>query len=177
MSESEIFNFLFCSENLEQLKKNYITLVRKLHPDKGGSVEACQILNKVFDKLQRHPKFAGRYEQDKKAYAEEKRTAPDESFYFVGKETMRIISILSVLDGLSLEICGTWLWIAGATFNYKQVLKGLGCKWASSKKMWCFHETEWTRKNRHTLDMDEIRSLHGSQKIEQHYTNKLKMEV
>jgi hypothetical protein len=67
MTESEIFSFLFCSENLEQLKKNYILLVRKLHPDKGGSVEACQILNKVFDKLQRHPKFAGRYEQDKKS--------------------------------------------------------------------------------------------------------------
>jgi len=177
MSEAEIFNFLFCSENSEQLKRNYITLVRKLHPDKGGSVEACQILNKVFDKLQHHPKFSGRYEQDKKAYKDENREAPEKENYFVGKKTMDVISTLCVLDGLNLEICGTWLWISGATFNYKQVLKELGCKWAHSKKMWCFHESEWTRKNRHTLDMDEIRELHGSEKIKQHNTYKLNKAV
>lgn len=167
MTESEIFNFLFCSVNIEQLKNNYITLVRKLHPNKGGSVNDCQILNKVFNTLQRHPKFAGRYEQDKKTYAEES----------ISKKTMEVISTLSVLDGLSLEIYGTWLWIAGNTFNYIQILKELGCKWAPAKNMWCYHDTEWARKNRHALSFDEIRNLHASHKIKQHYTNKLKMEV
>lgn len=177
MTESEIFNFLYSSPNLEQLKRNYFILIKRLHPDKGGTVEACQILNRVFDKLQRHPKFAARYEQDKKAYQEENRQPPESENYFVGEKTMNVIYTLCVLDGLHIELCGTWLWISGATFNYKDVLKNLGCKWAHTKKMWCFHETDWTRKKRHTLDMDEIRNLHGSQKIQQHSTYKLNKAV
>ena len=177
MNESEIFEFLFSSPNLEQLKRNYIQLIKINHPDKGGSVEICQMINAIFDKLQRHPKFTKGYEQTKKAYQDENREPPKEDDYFVGKKTLEIISTLCVIDGLNLEICGSWLWISGNTYNYRQTLKELGCIFASKKKMWCFHESEWTRKNKHKLTIDEIRNLHGSQSIKQHNTYKLNKAV
>jgi len=42
------------------------------------------------------------------------------------------------MDGVEIWLIGTWLWIAGNTKPYHQVLgrKGLGCHWHQQRKMW-----------------------------------------
>lgn len=153
------YNYLFSASTPEELKKRYIELIKTNHPDKGGSVETCQEINAIFDKLQHHPKFNGKHQATEEA-TEEKPQG-------VGPKTLEIIANLAGFEGLHLEICGSWLWVTGDTWNYRAELKSQGLKWASNKKAWFFHEYEWTRKNRHSMTMDEIRENHGSEKIKE----------
>ena len=44
--------------------------------------------------------------------------------------------------------------------------KEAGCQFASKKKAWYWHAGEWVRKIRKTFTMDEIRSIHGSEIIQ-----------
>ena len=67
------------------------------------------------------------------------------------------------LDGLELEVCGDWIWISGNTFQNKTAIKEAGCRWASKKKLWYWRPADYVKKTRKTLDMDQIRNLHGSE--------------
>lgn len=53
-----------------------------------------------------------------------------------------VISKLINLEGLEIEVCGTWVWISGNTRQYKDKIKETGCKWASNKKMWFWRSEE-----------------------------------
>lgn len=50
------------------------------------------------------------------------------------EEYRHIVEVLLKCDGLTVELCGSWLWISGETMKHKETLKSAGCKWASKKK-------------------------------------------
>ena len=62
--------------------------------------------------------------------------------------------------GLTIEICGSWIWVSGDTFPHRAVLKEAGYRWAPTKKMWSFGERK--SYSRGGYDMDTIRAKHGS---------------
>ena len=37
---------------------------------------------------------------------------------------------------ITIEICGTFIWISGNSYPYRKELKEIGFKWASQKKQW-----------------------------------------
>ena len=68
------------------------------------------------------------------------------------------------LDGLEIELCGSWLWIGGNTKEHKDALKAARCRWSSNKKLWYWHHSEEGRKwHRGKATMNQIRSKYGSQ--------------
>ena len=71
------------------------------------------------------------------------------------------------LKGLTVELCGRWLWIGGDTKANKATLKAAGCKWSPKKGLWSWHfqdeGTTWRRKG--TL-MANIRGKYGSLNID-----------
>lgn len=74
-------------------------------------------------------------------------------------ETM---NALESIEGVSVELCGTWLWIDGSTYEVKERLKKLGCKWSRNKKRWYWHDPEnkgWSNGKAH---MSDIRLKYGS---------------
>ena len=76
---------------------------------------------------------------------------------------IEIINVLLHLDGLSVELCGRWLWIGGNTKEHKEALKAAGCRWSSTKKLWSWHfAEEGQRWHKGTKTMAEIRSKYGS---------------
>jgi hypothetical protein len=76
---------------------------------------------------------------------------------------IQIIAQLLKLDGLTVELCGRWLWIGGDTMKHRDALKAHGCKWCSKKRLWSWHYAEdSTRPHKKTLDMQQIRSKYGS---------------
>lgn len=155
--KDEIWEAFSCCHDLEELKKTYMQLVRRFHPDKGGSVEACQLVNSIYDQFQKRMSKP----RTDKAKNEEHHQEWEMS------ETFReMIMRLTGLPGLKLEICGSWLWATGDTWSNRAQLKESGMKYASKKKAWYYHETEWHRKGRQ-LDMDEIRERHGSETIQE----------
>ena len=61
-----------------------------------------------------------------------------------------------------IELCGSWIWISGSSYQYKDELKEIGFKWASQKKQWYWHSEAYRKKGKKPLSMDDIRSYYGS---------------
>ena len=75
-----------------------------------------------------------------------------------------IVERLLRMDGLEVELCGSWLWIGGNTREHKDGLKTAGCRWSSNKKLWYWHHAEeGCRWHRGTKTINQIRSKYGSQ--------------
>lgn len=145
----EFFNNI---SNLEELKKEYRRLCMKHHPDLGGDEETMKRLNAEYERIVR----SGRFSDDMDAA----HTTADEEAAF-----RHILEKLVVLQGLVIEICGSWLWVSGKTFPYKDALKGLGMKFASKKKCWYWHPEGYRRTSHREYSMDAIRDMHGSRII------------
>lgn len=63
--------------------------------------------------------------------------------------------------GLTIEICGSWIWVSGDTKPHKDILKSAGYRWAPKKLMWSFCGGARTT-SRGKFSMDDIRNRHGS---------------
>lgn len=141
---------------LEELKTMYRTLAMKHHPDCGGTVEAMQQINNEYDTL---------FEQLKTVHT----TATGDTYTADTNEKpeqfKNIISRLIVLEGINIEIIGSWVWLTGNTYNYKEQIKAIGFRWANSKKAWYYHTDEYRKTSRKTFTLDEIRDLYGSQTV------------
>lgn len=140
-------------KTLDELKAEYRRLAKMNHPDHGGDTATMQRINaeyrERFEVLKaRHNETADEYHQTTEA--------PD--------EFIDIINALLKLDGLEVELCGSWLWIGGNTREHKEALKAAGCRWSSTKKLWYWRHPEdahgWHRGNK---TMNQIRSKYGSQ--------------
>lgn len=143
-------------KTLEDLKHEYRRLAKVHHPDVGGDTATMQAIVNEYDELFRvlkdkHNATADDYH---------KTTETPEEF-------RTIIDQLLTLEGLTVELCGCWLWIGGNTKDHKDALKAMGCRWASKKKLWYWHHPEdshWTHRGNQTIE--KIREKYGSQKFE-----------
>lgn len=138
---------------LDELKAEYRRLSLKHHPDRGGDTATMQEINAEHDELfellkKQHNASADEFHQT---------TETPEEF-------RAIIELLLRLDGLTVELCGSWLWIGGNTREHKDALKAAGCQWSSNKKLWYWHHAEEGRKwRRGKATMSDIRTKYGSQ--------------
>jgi len=138
---------------LDDLKKAYRRLAMQHHPDRGGSKEAMQAINAEYEELfkalkDKHNAAADDYHKTTEA----------------PEEFIEIINRLMKLDGLEIELCGSWLWIGGNTRENKEELKAAGCRWSNNKKLWYWrHEEDARPWHRGTKTMSEIRFKYGSQ--------------
>jgi curved DNA-binding protein CbpA len=154
--------FVPAPESLEELKKMYHQLALKHHPDHGGSTSEMQALNDEYDLLFRVLQRKGASAPSKAA------TASEEEEDFEAPEAFReIIETLIRFPGLKIEICGKWIWISGATYQYKAQLKAAGCFWAAKKQMWYWRPAENAhhRRSRKGQTMEKIRLKYGSVKV------------
>lgn len=142
--------------SLDELKKAYRRLAMQHHPDRGGSTEIMQAINREHDALfevlkTQHNATADQYH---------KTTETPEEF-------RNIIETLLKLDGLEVELCGSWLWIGGDTKKHKAELKKAGCRWSNNKKLWYWRHPEdgahWSKGKK---SIGEIRMKYGSQVFE-----------
>lgn len=143
----------FTAKNLDELKAEYRRLVKKYHPDCGGTDEIMKEINNEHDRLFEELKAKHNAKADE--YHQTTETA---------EEFREIIEALLNLDGLVIELCGSWLWISGQTMKHKDALKAAGCRWSSNKKMWYWrHEEQGRRWHKGNRTIGEIRTKYGSQ--------------
>jgi len=81
-------------------------------------------------------------------------------------EFIDIIEKLINMDGVQIEICGSWLWLTGNTKEYRDDLKKLSFRWSSNKGAWYFHRDGYKKRSRRSLTLDEIRGFYGSEIVE-----------
>lgn len=147
-------------ETLEQLKAEYRRLTKLHHPDCGGDLETMKQINIEHDRLFEILKAKQNAKADADSTGRTKRTTE------TAEEFRTILEKLMRIDGLEVELCGSWLWIGGETKPHKDELKAAGCRWSRNKGMWYWHHKEEGQKwHRGKSTMGEIRSKYGSQHI------------
>ena len=149
--------------SMEAVKKQYRKLAMKYHPDRGGNEEVFKQINNEYEEAMEIAKA----NETKKA-----KTKKEEDFiksqYTNSKNFRSIIDKLIVLEGIEIEITGTWLWLRGNTYKYKEYLKSeFNAQWSKSKKCWFISPNKDFRKTRgyKGKSMSSIRSTYGSTKI------------
>lgn len=143
---------------LDELKAEYRRLAMKHHPDRGGDTETMKEINRQHDELFEKLKAAHNAKADADTTGRTYHTTE------TAAEFRDIIEALLKLDGLTVELCGAWLWIGGETRKHKDALKAAGCRWSNNKKLWYWRHPEDARPyHRGRKTIDQIRSKYGSQ--------------
>lgn len=157
---------------LDELKAAYRRLAMQYHPDRGGDQETMKAINAEHDALFELLKR----QQNERADADE--TGRTHHTTETAEEFREIIVELLKLDGLDIEICGSWMWIGGNTREQKERLKALGCRWSNHKKLWYWHHPEEGVKwHKRKTTMAEIRSKYGSETISSNRNTRLEAAV
>lgn len=143
---------------IEDAKKQYYKLCLRWHPDRpNGDLKAMQTINAEWDYIKAH-NYNVHTTKSGSTYTDWSQQNPDD----VTERFAEIIERLIHLEGLIIEICGTWLWVSGDTKTHKGTLKEIGMRWAPKKAMWYMKPEGWRKRSRKEYTIDEIRSAYGS---------------
>ena len=144
MTREEILREFKGVEGINEAKKIYKQLAKKLHPDVGGDEESIKLLNAIYTDLIEHKIY---FSNDIK----------------IDIELEKIISLILHFENITIELMGSWVWVSGDTKEIKEKLKEIGFKWASKKMMWYFGEMK--SKNPTPKSMEEIKNKYGSETL------------
>lgn len=140
---------------VDELRKQYRELLHRYHPDNAnGSVEITQKINAEYDNVF-NAILSKVSKSDNQSYTYDK-TDENEAF----KEVLNSIIHINA----DIEIIGSWVWVHGA-YEYRELLKTKGFRYAPKKKCWCWHYGEYKRHHKKEIPLDEIRIKYGSQNV------------
>ena len=150
-------NYFSDCSTIEQIKKRYRELAQKFHPDHGGTNEEMTIINLQYEQ-QKGRKFTATNHEINKEYTQE--FDPFDGY-------RELIDALINIPNITIELCGTWLWVTGDTKPVKDYLKKLGFKFSGKKCAWYWKpgDKKYRKKSKKELNLDEIRNLYGSEKV------------
>lgn len=153
MTQSQIEEQFKGIEGINEAKKLYKELAKKLHPDVGGSTELFKILNQVYNHILEHGlNFLNDSEFD--------------------LELEKVISKILHFENIVIEVVGSWIWLSGDTKSIKDELKEIGFRWRSKKKMWSYGEMKGKR-NHKEQNIDSIKAKYGCQEVKTKQRDKL----
>lgn len=146
-------------KTIEDAKELYKKLCREYHPDlnESDTTTDMQSINAEFEQV--FKTLQNKYRTDNTDSTTDSRE--NETTTETPAEFMHIINSLISCEGLTIELVGSWLWVTGNTYQHKDILKGLGFRYASKKKAWYWHSAEDSCRSRKSLSLDEIKSKYG----------------
>lgn len=151
--------FQNCS-TIEELKKEYRRLALINHPDNGGNPETMKTINAEYETV-----FNRLKDIHNKAAAEDT-TGKKRKMNETAGEYMEVIQKIIAFSGIVIELCGSWVWVSGNTYEYKDAFKAAGFRWASKKKMWYWRSEADATTSRGKMSMQDIRQKYGSEILE-----------
>lgn len=164
MTNTTINYFEGCT-TLVELRNEYIKLCKINHPDNGGKNEILAQINNQYKDL--FNKFKDK--NNKEAETNENIHKINE----MPEEFINIVSKIISLDGIIIELCGSWLWIDGETKKNKETLTEAGFHYAPKKKKWYWRDEKDAVKST-GKSMEYIREKYGSQKFQNQKTYLIK---
>ena len=115
-------------KNRQELRRLFYTLLKKHHPDNGGDAEICKVINNEYEFLFKTlPETSG---DPEKVSKEEKKATAD-----MDKAIREMLNKIIRFD-INIEVVGTWIWVDGDTFPYKEELKTAGFRWSKARQKW-----------------------------------------
>jgi hypothetical protein len=132
----------------EITKKAYRKACAKYHPDRNpAGLEMMKAVNEAYAELKDHTGNADILSSD----------------ITYGHELFEALTKI-MHCGLTIEVCGSWVWVAGETKQYKEILKEAGFKWAIKKMMWFYRPPGKKCFSRGSKSIDDIRATYGSER-------------
>ena len=157
-------------QTLDELRKQYRDLLKKYHPDNGGSEEITKEINREYESLFKILKDKHTRQQNSGADGNtgDNKASYENMKYDFSEDSMLREMLQKVINfsDITIEIIGNWLWIGGNTYPYRKDLKDLGFKFAGKKKCWYWHSESFRKRSHKVLSMDDIRSYYGSTQVE-----------
>jgi hypothetical protein len=153
-------NYFSDCKTIEQIKKRYRELAQKFHPDHNPNTDTNKIMAEINLQYeqQKGRKFTSTNHETNKEYTQE--FDPFDGY-------RELIDALLKIPSITIELCGSWLWITGDTKPVKDYLKELGFKFSGKKCAWYWKpgDKKYRKKSKKELNLDEIRNLYGSEKV------------
>lgn len=160
-------NYFAGIEDIETLKAKYKELALIHHPDRGGDSSTMAEINAEFDQKAKELGGTGIHKknerEDKAAGMTEEELEAAIAAEF--KATLEALVKLD-LDGVVIELIGSWLWVSGDTKKIKEELKEINFHWNFSRKLWQWHDSYINyrfRKGRNKADKEDIEDKYGKQ--------------
>lgn len=147
-------------KTVEDLKQKYKELVKKLHPDlskKDTTKEFVEMKKQYEEKFE---KVKNTFINSQGEYYEKENTETPEEF-------TEIIEKLIKIDGINIEIIGSWIWITGNTKEQKDYLKELGFRFSGNKQAWYYHTGSYRKRSKKKHTLSEIREMFDNTKIKE----------
>lgn len=145
-------NFFFGCKTSDEVRNRYDELSRVFKlANKGESKETISTINDQYDKLMM-------------VLNESK---PVEAVKEKASVAEMIAELQGKIDpaGLHLEICGTWLWITGKTYQVKDTLKELGFRYSANKLSWYYRKSDHKSGNQEPIPLEMIREKYGISEV------------
>lgn len=146
-------------KTIEELNMEYRRLAKKYHPDLvGGDLKTMQEINAEHDEA------AKRLEQGRRSECQENgsQREPD---WFDYEAFRRAVMAAIIFDDVTVELCGSWLWVTGNTKPHREPLKAAGYRWSSNKSAWYWHSGEYRKWSKSNWCMNDIRAKFGSKQL------------
>ena len=146
-------------KTVAELRSAYIKLLKENHPDNGGDTETCKAINAEYEYLLgRLPKTANGNTASS--------TAEARKDFQMDKAIREMLNNIIRFDGLNIEVVGSWIWVDGNSFPWKEELKGFGFQWSRARKKWHWtaDNTAWHKGQK--IDFEELRDRYGATVIE-----------
>jgi len=137
----------------EDIKKAHRRAAMKFHPDRNpAGLEMMKAINAAFDVL-----------KDFTGDLSESGVTPEGGGY--PDSLNDALNTIVEFDGISIEVCGAWVWVGGETYQHRKALKEASFRYASKKKLWYFRPDNWASSSRGRFSMTDIRETFGSESI------------
>ena len=142
-------------KDLDGLKKQYLKLAKKYHPDAGGTTIQFQELQKEYEKLLNNLLKGSSLSDEQK-----------KNEIVIDEAIREVINQLVNLESINIELIGKWLWISGNTYPVRNTLKNAGLIFIKKddKPYWVYKGVESAGRGK--LTMDEIKNKYGVTKID-----------
>ena len=167
MTLAEAINIIGLTEaTVDGISRAYKAFALRWHPDKaGGDVEMMKLGNIARDMLLHNLAFLAR--EFDNIHAE------SDTFENIPEALEMILSKMKHFEGVTIEICGTWIWVSGNTRVYKDFFKSEGFRWAPKKCQWYFTPSPRKRFRHREFSMSEIREKYSSKFYEMEELGKI----
>lgn len=156
-------NYFKDCRTAEDCKRVYHQHAKQFHSDNtGGNDDLMKELNRQYTEAWNRLKDIHEYKDsttgESKTYTSKQCTNETPEMF------IEIVRKLSTIPDIEVEMVGTWLWISGNTYPYRDTLKEFGCRWSAGKKKW-YWTTEPFSKKSSKLSMNSIRMRYGSEML------------
>jgi hypothetical protein len=145
-------DFFFGCKTSDEVKQRYEELSKVFKP--LGNSKTNEMIIAIHDEYEKLMMVLG--ESKPAEAAKEKATV---------SEKIKALQEKVNPEGLHLEICGTWLWVTGKTFQVKDTLKELGFRYSPNKLSWYYRKEDNRSGNQEPIPLEMIREKYGTSEI------------